>query len=197
LIYGNYKNVRDAAWQCILDHNIMSLPVDLLKVAAMAGIKVLKNSEVCLLSGSESGVTIFDGKSWYLIYEDESTLGRRYITIAHELGHFFLGHELLSGRYGRTFNSYQPKHEEEADFFAARLLAPSCVLWGLDLHTADEIANVCKMSIAEAKKRAERIKVLYRRQKFLTHTLERDVYGQFKRFIEGMKAKGSSSASLH
>jgi len=187
LIYGIYKNVRNASWQCLIDYKIAALPVDLLKIASEAGIKILKNSEVGELSGGESGICLLDGDIWYLVYDDEATVGRRRFTIAHEFGHIFLGHELLTGYHGRTFNADKPQSEKEADMFAARLLAPACVLWGLDLHTGDEIAQVCNISMAAAKIRAERMALLYGRQKFLTDPLERKVYEQFKGYIERTK----------
>ena len=187
LIYGIYKNIRDAAWQCLIDYNIAALPVDLLHIAKTAGIKVVKNSEVLVLSGSESGACIFDGVKWFIIYDDEATVGRRRFTIAHELGHIFLGHELVSGRHGRTINTEKPQSESEADSFAARLLAPACVLWGLNLQTTEEIAKLCNISMAAAKIRAERMKVLYERQKFLTSPLERRAFEQFRSYIETVR----------
>ena len=163
LIYGIYKDVRNAAWQCLIDNNVTTLPVDLLQIAKTAGIKVIKNTAVGLLSGNESGACFYnyEGVKWFLVYDDEATIGRRRMAIAHELGHIVLGHELTASKYGRTFNSHKPKNEEQADAFAARLLAPACVLWGLSLHTADEIVKVCDISIAEAKKRADRMTALY------------------------------------
>ncbi len=68
--------------------------------------------------------------------------------------------------------------------FAARLLAPACVLWGLRLHTWEEMADVCAISKPAAINRAARMEELYRRQKFLTSPLEQRVYEQFKPFID-------------
>ena len=73
--------------------------------------------------------------------------------------------------------------ERQANQFAARVLAPACVLWGLDLHSADEIAAACGISRAAAAFRAERMQELYRRGKFLTAPQERRVYRQFENFI--------------
>ena len=189
VIYGIYRNVRNAAWQCLIDNVITALPVDLFKIATAAGIKVLKNTDVGMLAGNESGACyyIYANEEWFLIYDDEATTGRRRTAIAHELGHIFLGHEFAEGTYGRTFNSRKPKSEEQADAFAARLLCPACVLWGLGIHTADDIAKICSVSLAEAKKRAERMKLLYERQKFLTSPIEKKLFEQFKSFIEQNK----------
>ena len=180
MIYGIYKNVRNAAWQCLVDNNITSLPVDLMKIANTAGIKVLKNSEASLLAGNESGICVYAGDTWYVVYDDEATSGRRRMIIAHELGHIFLGHE--RGRL-EISPTKAKRAEEEADAFAARLLAPSCVLWGLDIHLAEEIETLCNISKAESKKRAERMKILYNRQKFLTDPLEQKLFEQFRGFI--------------
>jgi Zn-dependent peptidase ImmA (M78 family) len=188
IIYGIYKSVRDAAWQCLIDYGISSLPVDILKITKTAGIKVIKNSEVNVLSGGESGICILDGDNWFIIYDDEAMQGRRRFTIAHELGHIFLGHEMQSKYHGRrAFNVEKAQEESEADMFAARLLAPACVLWAMNLRTPEEIARVCFISHAAAVTRAERMAILYKRQKFLSNELERKVFEQFKPFINENK----------
>ena len=61
------------------------------------------------------------------------------------------------------------------------------IVAGLDLHTPEEIAKVCDISITSATKRARRMKELYHRNMFLIHPLERQVYNQFKKFIEFKK----------
>lgn len=58
------------------------------------------------------------------------------------------------------------------------------VLWGLGLHTADEIAAACNVSPAAARIRADRMKELYTRGRFLSSPLERRVYERFQNFIE-------------
>ena len=73
--------------------------------------------------------------------------------------------------------------EQAANRFAADLLAPACVLWRLDLHRAEDIAQACKISIQAARFRAERMEILYQRNKFLLHPLERAVYQQFDPFL--------------
>ena len=60
----------------------------------------------------------------------------------------------------------------------------ACVLWGLDVHTAQDISEICKVDAELAKDRATRMKALYDRGKFLTNPLEKDVYDTFKPFIQ-------------
>lgn len=186
-VYGIYSGIRNAAWRCLIDYQISALPVNVKAITKSAGIRVLKNSKVGELIGDESGVCIFDAEQdvWNIIYDDECTIGRRRFIIAHELGHIFLGHEILDRSSGQSVR--RPKSETEADMFASRLLAPACVLWALDLHTAEEIDKVCDMSMAAARARAERMKILYDRQKFLTSKQERTVFEQFQKYIDSMK----------
>ena len=185
MIYGRYKNARNSAWQCLIDNNVKSLPVKINCIATANNIAVLKYSNVDVerLSDNESGVTCFAGDNIYIIYRDTEPVERCRFTIAHELGHIFLGHALIGDRLSRKFDLTKPDVEQEADVFASRLLAPACVLWGLNLHTAEEIANVCKISLSAAQVRAERMAVLYKRNKFLTSPLEQQVYKQFEDYI--------------
>jgi Zn-dependent peptidase ImmA (M78 family) len=111
------------------------------------------------------------------------SLGGRRVTIAHELGHIFLGHEVLWGRGVLDTPVRKPRSETDADMFALRLLAPACVLWGLDLHTPEEIAAACQISAAAARRRADRMRVLYKRQNFLASAMEKKLFSQFKDFI--------------
>lgn len=182
--YGIYKNARNASWQCLIDYNIKELPINVKSIAQQANIKILNNSNVNILNPSENGASILKNDKWYIIIDDENTIQRCRFTVAHEFGHIFLGHSLREGYHARTIDKERPLVESEADIFASRLLAPACVLWGLKLHSAEDIAKVCNISITAAKIRAERMSVLYERGKFLTSDLERKVYEQFKDFIE-------------
>ena len=186
--YGRYKKARDASWQALIDNKVDSLPVDVVRVANNNGITLLKNSKVNELRSSEAGISVFDGSEWFIVYDDIANLGRKRFTIAHEFGHIFLGHEMINGHHGRRmFDISKPQVETEADIFASRLLAPACVLWGLGIGSAKDIESVCGISTTAAKIRAERMRVLYARGKFLTSPLERQVFEQFRGFIEKTK----------
>lgn len=189
-IYGQYRKyarVRDAAWQALIDYNIHSLPVSLSGICKMAGIKLLKNSAAHRLKEGEYGVSIKQGNIWYIIFDDFDTAQRSRFTVAHELGHIFLGHEMLYGYHTRKTNIAKPTAETEADMFAARLLAPACVLWGINAQTTEQISEICDISRSAAAYRAERMEILRRRGKFLTSPLEKQVYKQFEPFINGNK----------
>ena len=100
----------------------------------------------------------------------------------HELGHFLLGH-LGDIPFSRCEEDCRPAEEQAADKFAIDMLAPACVLWGMGIRSAEEIAEICHISLEAAQFRAERMRLLYQRNKFLTHPLERRVYAQFLHYI--------------
>ena len=183
-VYGHYCSIRNGAWEVLIDYKVDRLPVSVVGIANAANIDVVKNSDVDILKGGELGVSILDGSKWAIIYDDTRPKEQIRFTIAHELGHIFLGHPLKSGYHARTFDKNRPDIERDADKFAARLLCPACVLWALNLHTADEIKAVCNVSYTAAKIRAERMEQLYARNKFLTSPLEKKIYINFKNYID-------------
>lgn len=189
MYYGAYKNSRNASWQCLIDNKIKELPTDVIAIANNSNIRVIKNSNINRLEPNESGICLLVGSDYFIIYDDTQNRGRRRFTIAHELGHIFLGHLLIDSKGARTFDTSRPQIEQEADVFASRLLAPACILWGLGLKTPEQISKVCEISYTAAKIRAERMELLYKRNKFLTSSLERKVFDNFKDFIDKNKAK--------
>ncbi len=182
--YGRYKNVRDVAWQTLIDFKVSSLPVSLLSICTEIGISIIENKDIHELRQGESGVSIKQENRWYIIIEDTEIPQRQRFTIAHELGHILIGHEMKNGYHTRSNNLSKPADETEADMFAARLLAPGCVLWGVNAHTAEQISAICGISHAAAAIRAERMKVLRKRRKFLLSPLEQQVYKQFENYIQ-------------
>lgn len=180
--YGKYKNVRDAAWRVLIDFNMCNLPIKVSKIASMANIKIVKNSESNTLNKKQSGLSIIVSNQWYIIFDDSLSDVRARFTIAHELGHIFLGHKSLINRSNYCYKE-KPDEEKEADMFAIRLLAPACVLKGLDLHTSGEIASTCYISMQAAQYRANRMKILYDRKKFFINPLERQVFKNFEKYI--------------
>lgn len=182
--YSKYRHVRDAAWQTLIDYNVQRLPVSLNDICSLAGIILLKNSTAHKLQEGEFGVSVKQKGKWYIIFDDSDTIQRVRFTIAHELGHIFLGHEMLYGYYTRKNNIAKPAAETEADMFAARLLAPACVLWGIGAETAEDIAAVCNISYTAADIRSRRLAILRSRGKFLSSQLEKRVYENFSEFIQ-------------
>lgn len=180
----NYKNARDASWQTLLNHNITKLPVNVVKIATDLGIDVLKNSSTNILSENEVGATFLIEDKFIIIYDDTiKSVGRKRFTIAHELGHILLGHVTPNELYARNSYKNSSSIEKDADTFASRLLAPACVLWGLNATSYKDIAKFCDVSLEMATIRAKRFETLRGRNMFLTSSLEKQVYKQFEQYI--------------
>lgn len=190
-MYEHYKKARNKAWETLLRAEITSLPVDLGKIADAYHIKVILYSrmdmprffpkEVC----SGDGFVLENGtKKQIFINDNIHTRPRRRFTLAHELGHAILDHDLgyIHFRNSETDSSTNPQ-ELEANVFARNVLMPAAVLAALDIHTPKEIVTLCHVSIQSAEIRAARLEKLYQRHKFGQHPLEQQVLQNFENFI--------------
>lgn len=196
--YRDYQNARDAAWRILLDCNVDRLPVRLNAVCRKMKIRVLtygqstKMIEWASLSQTAhrtDGMTFYFGETPIVLFDEKVLPARARFTVAHELGHIILGH-VRPGSVTTMNREPRPEdapEEQAANRFAARLLAPACVLWGLGVHTPEEIMELCHISRQAAQFRASRMEELYRRNKFLTSPLEQEVYRQFQSFIQGYR----------
>lgn len=102
-------------------------------------------------------------------------IARQRFTIAHELGHILLHH----------FNSNLSNEyiEKEANMFAIRLLAPTCIIKELNINTVDQLAKTFNISAEAANYRLKRMQILNKRNKFYTNDLEIQLINQFKNII--------------
>ena len=181
--YTDYKNSRDLAWRVLINENVRELPVKVVRLCKQMGIRVITFTPE---TDSDGFSTIVDGQAQIFV-SDRCSRERQRFTVAHELGHILLGHV---GEYELVNREPSPGDnpiEQAANVFASRLLAPACVLWALDARTPEQIAALCQISHQSAAFRAERMTVLYQRNKFLTSPLERQVYDQFWDFIDRSK----------
>ena len=170
--YKQYKKARNAAWRTLIACGVDTLPVDLRKICGQLG------------QASDGFTVVYEGGP-RIFYNDAAPIGRQRFTVAHEIGHVVLGH-FNAGRFAiwRRRAPDPDAAETQANQFAARLLAPACVLHALDAETPEEIAQLCGMSITAAGHRAGRLAQLRGRDRFLIHPLERRVLRQFTPFIQ-------------
>lgn len=196
--YKNYQHARDTAWKILRDCNADRLPVDVLQVCKQLGIRVvsyedgkpiIERHKLQRFAKRTDGFTLVLYDQPVIFFDAKCTKQRARFTIAHELGHIVLNH--VEWNRPTVINREPGPHdnpkETAANQFAARLLAPACVLWALDVHTPEGIAQLCDISMPAAQFRAQRMDVLYRRQKFLTSPLELEVFQRFKPFIRQKK----------
>ena len=141
---------------------------------------IIRRDDSNTLATNERGKAVNADGNLRIIVRDMPVPQKRY-TIIHEIGHIVLGHTDSDDR--------SDIDEYAAERFAIGVLAPACVLWGLGVQTAEEIADLCNISITSAKIREKRMQELYARNKFLTSPLERQVFEQFSDFINKNKRK--------
>lgn len=78
-----------------------------------------------MFSGKGDAITQLRGEFTFIIYNDSRAVVRKRFSVAHELGHLYLGH--LHGNSSIDFNS-ENYDEMEANTFAAYLLMPPDLL---------------------------------------------------------------------
>lgn len=181
--YRNYKKSRDLAWRVLINENVTELPVKVTDLCRGMGIQVHAFTPVDENDGIS---TIINGDA-HILVSSQCPAARQRFTVAHELGHILLGHV---GEYKLINREPSPKDnpiEQAANVFASRILAPACVLWALDARTPEEIEALCEISHQAACFRAERMSILYARNKFLLSPLEQHVYQKFGEFIRRHK----------
>lgn len=187
--YDFYREARDKSWQFLLESEVGVLPLPLSAVCQKRDITLMLDTKGIYLTNSDKGVSFKtpEGK-WHILLNPADPVPVRRYTTAHELGHIYLEHPMQGGKYGRTFGVQkavaQDPIEYQAERFAIGILAPACVLYGLGVHTAEDIARVCGISLSAARIRAERLAVLYQRKSFFCSPLERKVFELFEDFIK-------------
>ena len=178
--YKDYQHSRDMAWRILLDLHVTELPVKVTDVCRQLGVTVKlydppDDNDGCSL--------ILNGVPIILVRRDMYPPRQRFTT-AHELGHILLGHVGQYPLVNREPQATDNPIEQAANVFAARLLAPACVLWGCGVQSAADIERLCHVSRQAAEYRMERMRLLYARGRFLTSPLEGAVYRQFEEYIK-------------
>ena len=182
--YGIYRHIRNAAWQTIIDYHITSLPVDVMSIANSIDIRVINDSHSQILEPNQLGVTVFCKNEWNIVYRNDLTVPEKRYTVAHELGHIFLGTFSCGLEFSSVSVEKKRKSETQADNFARSLLCPACVLWKTNTIEAEQIVSLCDVPLSVAKTRSKRLKTLIQRGKFLYSSLEQSVLQNFSEYID-------------
>jgi Zn-dependent peptidase ImmA (M78 family) len=203
--YNYFESARDLCWRILIDCNVDCLPIHVSDVCGRYSvfirsyqqasnlIHLLALEEACRRNDGYS--FLWNGEYW-ILYDASAPFCRVRFTIAHELGHCLMHHAGDSEVHPHQQIERcrdQGRLEQQANVFAADLLAPACILWGLNLETAEQITAHCNISPAAAAIRLKRLNQLRARDAamqvtkgrgcFLSSPLERRVYSQFENYI--------------
>ena len=196
---NEYYRILKLTWRVLLECNITELPVKVSSICKHYNIELVKYKDAIGAAKNvvnyhvkvkSDGFTAKQNGKYFVFYNDMCNPGRCRFTIAHELGHILLGHVPRNGLVNREPSLNDDPIEQAANMFAARLLAPACVLYGCRVRTHEEISTLCNISLQSARYRSERMKELRKRKKFFTIKTERLVYEQFEDYIKKNKLKG-------
>ena len=196
MLYESYKIARDKAWKVLKECGINRLPLNLMEIIKFYNIKVKyysKNDYIKTLSfdiqNGDGFLRIENGQKIIYFNDKKGTKSRRRFTIAHELGHCLLGHDLSKTKYRNSeidLNN-DPIEEMQANVFARDILMPAIVLHHTGCIKYTDIMRLCDVSETSAQIREQRMKVLEARNKFCTSPLEKQVYNNFEDFIKTYK----------
>ena len=191
--YYYYCVARNKAWEVLINCKIISVPVHLNLIKKHYGIKIIPYSKAKnyknftqKMKNGDGFSTILNGQKIIYFNDKNRTIQRIRFTIAHELGHCLLGHDLSKTKYRNSEIDFDSDSIEEiqANIFARDILMPAIVLHHTDCIKYKDIIKLCNVSKTSAKIREDRMKTLESRNKFCTSPLERQVYNNFSNFIK-------------
>ena len=156
--FSQHNKPRNIPWivrEVLQKYGELGKPrVDVLKIAFGEKIHVIKNSPDNFLDPGVYGMLLFNfaTSKWIMVYDDTRTLNECRFTVAHELGHYFLGHK---DDFEKGLRDYDP--EIEADLFACECMRGEENLFMIPklkqyLNTLDEeIERAVLMDLADTR----------------------------------------------
>ena len=143
----DYERIEEEADNLIEDLGIKLFPMNCFEVAFLLGIEIhtcadfAESDRNFIVSIFKDGFTIRKGGKYIVYYNDDIQHKRIKFTIWHEIAHIQLGH--LEGDCAICYEQM----EEEANHFAAYVMAPLVFVHQLGLESPEEIADVCEISL--------------------------------------------------
>lgn len=195
---------REEALRSLVHAGSRRLPVDLRVVAGIYYIEVVFLSRLPMAKLLAPQVFEDDGfcteinNVKLICINDKNRTGslkkkgddRNRFALAHNLGHFVLGHPMdpvhCSGGLSEAPISEEDKQANE---FAQTLLAPLCVLSELNLLTPDLIRRTCNLPHEFAVCRARQLETYIEQHEY--NSLEEQLLNQFSEYMESLKKKAN------
>lgn len=169
-----------------------------IELAAYSELKKL-NCNPEKITGSKDGALNERNGRYIMFINDAMPEQRQKFTLAHETGHYFLGHDIKKlTEYRETgnkrFGPLYKKFEAETNMFAAQLLMPEQVIIELSKRgcriSKEFIAEAFNASEQAAQIRLNTIRKVYdwnsRKKKCSAIDYDDIILQKFKRFIDGI-----------
>ncbi len=138
-----YKRIDNSVKELIEDYNIKAYPLKLSDLATKMGIELIPYSQASHYginkpeSISEDAFAKIDENR--IFYNENANIDRLRFSVAHEIGHIWLGHKC------------DCRHNEaEANHFASYLLAPTPMIVEIGFDDAFDIADHFRISYEAA-----------------------------------------------
>ena len=139
-----YEKIKRKVVGFIKECGIRSYPIDIKNICEKLGCKLLTYSMLDIedrefvMNKSEDGYILTDEKGIVgICYNDLEYYDRITTTIAHEIGHYVLGHK-----------EHSALAESEADFFAVYLLTPNPILYKYGVDNELDLCSRFKVSMS-------------------------------------------------
>ncbi len=154
-------DIENKALEVLEQYNITEPVVDVVKIAEKSSISV---KEIAMPKEYGDVAAFYDEAKKTIYVEVEDKPWRKLFSIAHELGHVFLGHRRFDVlfRIPNERGAYS-KEEKEANIFAANLLMPEFMVrkylekYNLTRGDYDKMAKIFGVSYSGMKVTLERL----------------------------------------
>ncbi|MDD4287498.1 MAG: ImmA/IrrE family metallo-endopeptidase [Candidatus Peribacteraceae bacterium] len=149
---AGFTEARHNAEQVWKEHGEKSIPVDLIKIIKSIGLERHKTTE---LPAYVKGICIeIEPGRGGIAYKEGSPQSKKWI-VAHEIGHWCMGHV---SSFGEPIGKLPEHQEQEADTFAGALLIPQTDLLIFCKQTKPSLSQIQQRYAVTANEAAIAIK---------------------------------------
>lgn len=165
------RNILEEADRLLLNNGISELPLTLRKaeqIAQFSGWVIAtyqESEEIIRACGAEEvaknhpAFTLMNDGRNIILYNNDLSYEHKLFYICHEIGHIALKHTSDKNVLGLSRDPAETaRQEQEANDFAAELLAPSCVMSALGVKSAEQLRKYGLISPEQALRHFENIK---------------------------------------
>jgi Zn-dependent peptidase ImmA (M78 family)/rRNA maturation endonuclease Nob1 len=200
----NYDKAKIFAYKSLEHHKIYNFPIDILAILrSYDDIKIITYSEMAIkrncsieeiieVNSSEDGVIHYsaDRDRYLIAYNDSIHLKERvYWTLAHEFGHYILGHHKESEKSNLARNEMSDKdyniHEVEANFFTRFFLSPPPIIVEAKMNDYHKVMDFFGVSYTAAVNTLSYVSSS--NKKGFRFTIPRNIANLFMTFIDKVR----------